>query len=122
VLFRSVVRLQMEAMQHNDRPFEDAGVKTAFRFASPGNKANTGPLFRFVRMVHGPQYRDLLDCRSFSLGKLRIEDGVALQVVKVVSADGTPIYYGFQLSRQSTDPYRGCWMTDAVMRLERDFS
>ena len=40
-------------MQHNDEPAPDAGIATAFRFASPGSHAVTGLLARFAAMVHG---------------------------------------------------------------------
>ncbi|MSV29914.1 MAG: hypothetical protein EXQ52_14390 [Bryobacterales bacterium] len=49
-----VVRTQITALRNNDKPRKDAGIATAFRFASPGNRAATGPLDRFILMVKGP--------------------------------------------------------------------
>ena len=51
-----VVGIQIDALIKNDDPHEDAGVETAFRFASPGNKVNTGPLSRFIQLAHSPAY------------------------------------------------------------------
>eukprot|EP00039_Didymoeca_costata_P006925 m.94662 g.94662 ORF g.94662 m.94662 type:complete len:270 (-) comp13455_c0_seq4:167-976(-) len=50
VLPEDVVRLQMEALR-NDRNCHPAGISACFAFASPDNKAATGPLDRFIRMI-----------------------------------------------------------------------
>ena len=47
------------------------------------------------------------------------EDGsVAKQAVTLVSTNGKRTRYLFVLSKQKQPPCRGCWMTDAVMRLD----
>ncbi|GIT70838.1 MAG: hypothetical protein Ct9H300mP28_06520 [Pseudomonadota bacterium] len=52
-----VVRLQLLAMQQNDD--SDFGIEVTFRFASPANKKQTGPLKRFIRLVRNPSYHPL---------------------------------------------------------------
>ena len=111
-----VIRLQVEALQHNDRPHADAGIGTAFEFASPGNRAATGPLARFAEMVHGPAYRDMLGFERAVYGQIRVEGDRAAQEVTLVQPDGRRVAYVFGLSRQSGGAYDGCWMTDAVVR------
>ena len=113
-----VIRIQMEALQNNDDPTEDAGIATAFRFASPGNRAATGPLARFTDMVHGPVYRDLLGFERADYGVLRVEGDVAVQEVTVTHADGRRVTFLFGLSRQEGGACEGCWMTDAVVLRE----
>ena len=54
-----VVRLQLLAMQQNDD--SDFGIEVTFRFASPANKKQTGPLKRFISLVRNPSYRPLLN-------------------------------------------------------------
>ena len=39
-----VVRIQIEALQHNANPYTDAGIPLTFSFASPSNRRNTGPV------------------------------------------------------------------------------
>jgi hypothetical protein len=112
-----VVRLVMEAMQHNDLPAVDAGIATAFAFASPGNKRQTGPIERFVKMVKGPAYKPMLDFRSIEYGPLTIEGDGAQQLVTLIDAADRPASYVFTLSRQGDGRYKGCWMTDGVMRV-----
>ena len=111
-----VIRFQVEALQHNDRPHADAGIETAFAFASPGNRAATGPLARFAEMVHGPAYRDMLGFERAVYGRVRVEGDRAAQEVTLVQPDGRRVAYVFGLSRQWGGACDGCWMTDAVVR------
>lgn len=111
-----VVRIQVEALQHNDDPTPDAGIATAFRFASPSNKAATGPLDRFARMVNGPAYGDMLDADRAEYAPIAIDGDRAAQRVTLSHDDGRRATYVFQLSRQDGGPCDGCWMTDGVAR------
>ena len=111
-----VVRIQVEAMGANDEPRPDAGVETAFRFASPGNRAATGPLPRFARMVHGPAYADLLDFERAEYGPVRLDGDRATQEVTVVHGGERRVTFVFGLSRQRGGDCDGCWMTDGVVR------
>ncbi|MEM1055783.1 MAG: DUF4864 domain-containing protein [Bacteroidota bacterium] len=111
-----VIRLQVEALQANDEPEPDAGIALAFRFASPGNRAATGPLERFIAMVKGPTYRDMLGFESATYGAIRVQGDEAAQRVVLVQSDGRRVSYVFGLSRQIGGEYDGCWMTDAVIR------
>ena len=113
-----VVRIQIEALGDNDRPHPDAGIEITFRFASPANRKVTGPLPRFIEMVHNPAYRPMLNHRGARYGKLKREGDHASQTVILKTRDGNRVGYLFQLSRQSEAPYKDCWMTDSVMRFE----
>ena len=43
-----VVAAQLHALRQNDPANRDAGIRIAFRFASPGNRQVTGPIERFI--------------------------------------------------------------------------
>ncbi len=113
-----VVKVVLDALKHNDRPMIDQGIKVAFRFASPDNKRATGPIDRFLDLVKNPQYRPLIDHKSFEAGEMKIDGTTAMQPVKVRAADGTTATYLFQLSKQPDGAFKGCWMTDGVIRLD----
>ena len=113
-----VIRLQVEALQTNDEPSDDAGIATAFRFASPENQAVTGPLERFTEMVKGPVYRDMLRFERAEYSPIVVRGEEAAQRVTLVLADGRRVAFVFGLSRQSGGRYDGCWMTDAVIPQE----
>lgn len=113
-----VVRIQLDALAHNDEPYQDAGIEIAFRFASPANKQNTGPLNRFIQLVHNPTYNPMLDHQTAQFGDLVFEDARAFLPVLLTASDGKRVGYMFILSRQQGGAYDQCWMTDAVMRFE----
>ena len=108
-----VVRLQLLAMQQNDD--SDFGIEVTFRFASPANKKQTGPLKRFIRLVRNPSYRPLLNHINATLLELNIEDDFAVQDVIITTSNGERIGYRFRLSIQKGPLYPGCWMTDSVI-------
>ena len=106
-----VVRIQLEALRHNDE--QDRGIAVAFRFASPANRANTGPLPRFIAMIRQGPYALMLDYRDATYGPVETVSDRARQRVTLTGARASTSYW-FYLSRQSEPPYVDCWMTDAV--------
>ena len=108
-----VVRLQLLAMQQNDD--SDFGIEVTFRFASPSNKIQTGPLKRFIRLVRNPSYLPLLNHTNATFLELTVEEDFAVQDVIITTSKGERIGYRFQLSIQKGTLYPGCWMTDSVV-------
>ncbi len=108
-----VVKLQLLAMQQNDD--SDFGIEVTFRFASPSNKIQTGPLKRFIRLVRNPSYRPLLNHINATFLELNIEEDFAVQDVIITTSNGERIGYRFRLSIQKGTLYPGCWMTDSVI-------
>lgn len=106
-----VVRIQLEALRHNDE--QDRGIAVAFRFASPANRANTGPLSRFISMIRKGPYALMLDFREATYGPVETVANRARQRVTLTGVRETMAYW-FYLSRQSEPPYVDCWMTDSV--------
>ena len=107
-----VVRLQLLAMQQNDD--SDFGIEVTFRFASPANKKQTGPLKRFIGLVRNPSYRPLLNHINATFIELTVEEVFAIQDVIITTSNGERIGYRFRLSIQKGPLYPGCWMTDSV--------
>lgn len=115
-----VVRIQLEALGNNDQPYQDAGIATAFNFASPANRQATGPLERFILLVKNPVYRDMIDHVSADYGRLEVVGDEARQVIILSTPDGRRALYVFVLSKQADGEFAGSWMTDSVLRLELD--
>lgn len=118
----AVVQVQIEALRRNDIPNPDAGIERSFRFASPSNRLVTGPLAHFITIVRSPPYSPLLNSISATVTDTQVEGDQAKVLVQIVSASGQEVYYLFLLSKQQTGACRNCWMTDAVLRLERERS
>ena len=106
-----VIRIQLEALRNNDE--QDRGIAVAFRFASPANRANTGPLSRFIAMIERGPYALMLDFHHAEYGPIETASHQARQRVTLTGVRAS-ITYWFYLSRQSEAPYVDCWMTDAV--------
>ncbi len=113
-----VVLGQLAALQREPYDGDGAGpgLRAAWEFASPSNRAATGPVEQFADMVRGPVYGGLLGHRAVQLGPL-VEQGDQAQLeVVLVTAQDQAIGFTWVLSRQEDPPYAGCWMTDGVLR------
>ncbi|UCF99107.1 MAG: DUF4864 domain-containing protein [Spirochaetaceae bacterium] len=109
---QEVVRIQMEALKYNDE--KNRGIEIVYRFASPSNKVNTGPLPRFISMIKGKAYRPMLNYNTVEYGQVQVMDDLAAQRVAITTEEGFMIVYIFVLSKQQDEDCSGCWMTDAV--------
>ena len=109
-----VVGIVINALAKNDQPYPDAGIATTFAFASPGNKANTGPLEKFTRMVKSHPYAVMVNHVASDFSEVvRVGDD-AYQLVALTGLDGSGVVFAFRLSRQLDGEFEGMWMTDAV--------
>lgn len=107
-----VVQIQLRALRLNDA--QNRGIEVAFRFASPNNKLQTGPLPRFISMIHEGPYSLMLGYENVAYDPMEIVENYARQRVTLISA-GVIVAYEFYLSRQTKGECPGCWLTDAVI-------
>jgi hypothetical protein len=110
----TVVDEQLSALATNDDPFADAGIKTAYNFASPANRRATAPLDRFVAMVHGRRYSPMVDHAEAVPGPVERDGETATRRVTITGPGGRTATYEFGLSRQASGPLADCWLTDRV--------
>jgi len=113
---QEVVQIVINSLQENSSADNDSGIATVFRFASPGNKAGTGPLPRFTSMIKRG-FPDMLNHAGARYDAMEIVDDVAVQAVWLLQDSGREVGYAFKLSRQADGEYAGMWMTDAVVPL-----
>jgi len=109
---REVVRIQLKALRRNDA--ENRGIAVAFRFASPANKASTGPLPRFIHMIKAGPYRMMLEFEHAAYGSLEVDGDGAAQKVTLVGHEDV-VTFVFLLKRQRGALCQGCWMTEGVV-------
>lgn len=119
-----VIRTVVEALQNRNSPSPNAGIFTVYQFASPGNRAKTGPYGNFLRLVKFPPFVDLFSGHADSYGPLIVAGGRAKQKVRF-SADGDRVvWFLFAVSRQTSQQTRGrctgCWMVDGVAPVDAD--
>jgi len=111
-----VIGIVIESLRDNDQSDNDDGIATVFRFASPANRAQTGPIERFARMIK-VGFNDMLEHVSSRSDPIEIEGDTAVQAVWLMSSSGTEVGYAFQLGRQRGGEFDGMWMTEAVIPL-----
>lgn len=113
----AVIDTQLSALANNDDPVTNAGIKTAYNFASPSNRRATGPLDRFVKMVNGPQYAPMIDHEEAVVGPLEQEGNSAHQRVTLTGPDGRTVTYVFGVSQYAgtEEMLANCWLTDRVL-------
>jgi hypothetical protein len=112
-----VVGVQLAALTA-DAPESDR-IAACYRFASPANRAHTGPIEKFATLFELPGYRTMLDARRYLVGKAIVKGDEAYLLATMVDRDGDVALFRFFLSKQKDPPNRDCWMTDTVIRLER---
>lgn len=112
-----VVRTIANALSHNDAPLPNAGIFTAYRFASPANHAVTGPYGQFLRIVKTSGFIPMLGEHPTEFSAVDRNGDRASQVMRIWIAQGKAIEYRWDLSLQRKDPYRGSWMVDGVSPL-----
>ncbi|BDA47530.1 hypothetical protein COCOBI_10-3780 [Coccomyxa sp. Obi] len=137
----AVVAAQLDALQMNDWPETDAGVRTAFLFSKPYDCENMiagratpsechswmgtetwVPFKEFSNALHSPPQNVLLNCESWrAISKVVFPSSrsgnKAVQAVEVQAlqqkgeARLRPYVFTFCLERVDVGPYKGCWMT-----------
>jgi hypothetical protein len=90
------------------------GIFQCYCLASPANRAVTGPEERFGAMVRQGAFACLSDPQATLVGTPRISGPLARLLVTVVDRDKHLRAFTFILSRQTSEPFKDCWMTEAV--------
>jgi hypothetical protein len=108
-----VVRLQLAGLAHENA--DGVGILQCYAFASPANRAVTGPLDRFGRMVRQQPYDCMARPRALLVGRPEHDKRVARVLVTVMGADSQVHAFTFVLGRQQEAPFANCWMTEAVL-------
>lgn len=111
-----VIDIVIESLRDNDQSEDDDGIATVFRFASPSNRAQTGPIERFTRMIK-VGFDDMLTHVSSRKDPIRIDGDTALQAVWLMSPSGSEVGYAFQMGLQRDGEFEGMWMTESVLPL-----
>ena len=111
----AALRRQLDALADDDVPTGDAGIETAYNFASPAIRRRTGSYDRFARLFRSPRYAPLVDHVEAVTGPLERDWNEAARRVTVTGPDGRTRTYEFRLSPAGSGPFRNCWQTDSVV-------
>ena len=109
-----VVGIQLDALQRNDSPSLDAGIRQVWLLAHPDNKQATGPLPRFTRMIKGAPFRPLIGHATHDIERLGTTDEQVGFKVTVETSDGIVLEYFWAVGLVDSGPAKGSWMTISV--------
>ena len=112
-----VIRIVVTALQHHDSPSPNAGIFTVYQFASPSNRAITGPYGHFLRLVKSPDFAPMLRDQPAEFSALDRRGDEARQILTVHQDAGSVTQFQIVVSREREGPFRDCWMVRAVARL-----
>lgn len=111
---QDVVETQLKALQANDVPSRNAGIRQVWEFAHPVNRRMTGPFDNFAMMMKGPFYTALINHISHTIKPLKRTNMAAAFDVDVTSASGLVLRYRWVVERAFVGGLDGAWMTVSV--------
>ena len=112
---KDVILIQLEALQTNNIPFEDAGIEQTWEFAHPNNRIYTGPLDNFIRMIKNPSYSMMIDHLEHNIIPVEERETSSYYFVELTDINGKK--YGFEWTVEKVfenGAFKDCWMTVAV--------
>ena len=109
-----VVRIQLEALQNNDSPSVDFGIRQTWAFAHPDNRAVTGPYDRFATMIRNPAYEPLLNHKRHTITEQNRSTKWIQFKVLMEDEDGQVLGFAWVVKKATTAPFENCWMTTGV--------
>ena len=92
-----VVKIQLSALKHNNKPYKDAGIEQTWEFAHPNNKIMTGPLDKFKQMIHSESYKILVGHINKKIEILKETDNESIFKVSILSKNKKKYYYIWQI-------------------------
>ena len=110
-----VLMIQLNSLKNNNSPYKDAGIEQTWEFAHPINKASTGPLERFKRIIYGESYKILINHENTKTIILKESSDKFVFKVYVLSKDKKKYYYIWQMEKVKREgKLKDCWMTTGV--------
>tara|TARA_Y100000590_G_scaffold199679_1_gene226809 strand:+ start:30 stop:491 length:462 start_codon:yes stop_codon:yes gene_type:complete len=110
-----VLMIQLNSLKNNNTPYKDAGIEQTWEFAHPVNKASTGPLERFKKMIYSDSYKILISHQNNNVTVLKESNNKFVYKVFVLSENKKKYYYIWQIEKVKQEGYlKNCWMTTGV--------
>ena len=111
---RQVVTIQLEALQRNNDPYDDAGIEQTWTLAHPVNQRQTGPFLRFTQMLKSPPYRDILNHRSHNIELAESSAAHVIFLITIEASSGSAVGHEWMVEKVASGEHAGCWMTTGV--------
>ena len=110
-----VLMIQLSSLKNNNIPYKDAGIEQTWEFAHPNNKAMTGPLDKFKKMIYSEGYKILISHQSAEITILKETENISVYKVTILTKNKKKYYYIWQVEKVlSEGKLKNCWMTTSV--------
>ena len=109
-----VLSIQLNSLKNNNSPYKDAGIEQTWEFAHPINKASTGPLEKFKKMIYSDNYKILIRHENHKTTILKESPSKLVYKVHILSKDKKKYYYIWQIEKVKEGKFKNCWMTTNV--------
>ena len=110
-----VLVIQLNSLQRNNIPYNNAGIEQVWEFAHPNNKKITGPLEKFKKMMFSENYKMLIGHESSEIAILRESTDISVYEVYILSNDKKKYLFVWQIEKvQEEGDLMNCWMTTSV--------
>jgi len=110
-----VVKIQLSSLMNNNEPYLNAGIEQTWEFAHPSNRAFTGPIQRFTKMMYAPSYAVMLDHKKHDIIEVKLDKNIAYFFIELTSTDGKIFGFKWTLEKVKEEGgFKDCWMTTAV--------
>ena len=112
---QEVVKIQLSSLMNNNEPYLNAGIEQTWEFAHPSNRAFTGPIQRFTKMMYAPSYAVMLDHKKHDIIEVKLDKNIAYFFIELTSTDGKMFGFKWTLEKVKEEGgFKNCWMTTAV--------
>ena len=110
-----VLLIQLNSLKNNNTPYTDAGIEQTWEFAHPNNKAITGPLNKFKKMIYSKSYEILISHENSEITILNETENTSTYKVFILSKDKKKYFYIWQVEKVLFEGVlKNCWMTTSV--------
>ena len=110
-----VVKIQLEALQNNNLPYQDFGISQTWEFAHPLNRKYTGPLSNFTSMMKAGTYSLILEHRNHNIILVSQNDDTVNFFVEITDKIGNKVGFKWIVKKVLTEGvFKDCWMTSGV--------
>ena len=94
-----VILIQLKALQNNNFPYKNAGIIQAWEFAHPNNRAFTGPLDNFIRVIKNPSYSMMLNHLNHEIIPVKEGENKSFFFVELTDSKGNKFGFEWTVSK-----------------------
>ena len=110
-----VIAIQLKALNNNDNPYKNFGIKQTWEFAHPNNREFTGPLENFTKMMFSPSYKNMINHTKHKINLIQTSNKIAFFFIEIIDQNGAKLGFNWVVEKVLLKgDFYNCWMTTSV--------